>query len=175
MTSTQASAPVDTERLADALSSYHAQHPSQRSSFRSAASTVAALEHGRRPSARCATASSPGSEGITPATLSRIVAALEEEGHLRRTPDPEDGRASWLETTASGRRLVTTARRARAQVLDTRLGRLTPAQARALGSALEALDARSPRTGRRLHRAHELPSGGVPRDRAPVSATAGRG
>ena len=54
--------------------------------------------------------------GVGKATMSRQVRALEALGLVRRTPDPEDGRAFRLELTESGRaryHAVRDARRAR--------------------------------------------------------------
>jgi DNA-binding MarR family transcriptional regulator len=80
-------------------------------------------------------------EGVTPATLSRIVAVLEEDGYARRTTDADDRRSSWLEITASGRRLLAGVRRDRAEIVSARLDRLTAEQRGALTGALDALEA----------------------------------
>ncbi len=50
---------------------------------------------------------------LDPSTVSRHLRSLEADGLLVRTPDPEDGRATLLEVTASGRRAVQTAREQR--------------------------------------------------------------
>ena len=42
--------------------------------------------------------------GITPSTLTRNLKRLEDGGHVRRTADPEDGRASRVELSREGRR-----------------------------------------------------------------------
>jgi len=44
-------------------------------------------------------------------TTSRLVTRMEEAGHLRRTPDPNDARFQRLCATASGRRLHAKVRR----------------------------------------------------------------
>jgi DNA-binding MarR family transcriptional regulator len=82
-------------------------------------------------------------EGITPATLSRIVAVLEDDGYARRRTDADDRRSSWLEVTAAGRRLLDGVRRDRAEIVAARLDRLTAAQRGALTRALDALEALS--------------------------------
>lgn len=82
-------------------------------------------------------------EGVTPATLSRIVSVLEEDGYARRTTDAEDRRSSWLEITAAGRRLLDGVRRDRAALVEARLDRLTAEQRAALTLALDALEALS--------------------------------
>jgi DNA-binding MarR family transcriptional regulator len=42
-----------------------------------------------------------------PQALTRTLAALEEQGWLRRMPDPSDGRQSLLTITATGRHAIT--------------------------------------------------------------------
>jgi DNA-binding MarR family transcriptional regulator len=79
-------------------------------------------------------------EGVTPATLSRIVSVLEEEGYAARTTDAQDRRASWLEVTTAGRRLLESVRRDRATVLQQRLAQLSPDDRAVLASALDAFE-----------------------------------
>ena len=45
-------------------------------------------------------------EGVAAPTLSRIVAGLDADGYIVRTPDPDDRRVAWLEVTAGGRQLL---------------------------------------------------------------------
>jgi DNA-binding MarR family transcriptional regulator len=80
-------------------------------------------------------------EGVTPATLSRIVAVLEDDGYAVRTTDADDRRSSWLAITPAGRRLLDGVRRDRAAILSARLERLTVDQRRALAGAIDALEA----------------------------------
>ena len=80
-------------------------------------------------------------EGVTPATLSRIVAVLEEEGYAVRTTDADDRRSSWLAITTAGRRLLDGVRRDRADVVAARVARLTSDQQLALATALDAIEA----------------------------------
>ena len=80
-------------------------------------------------------------EGVTPATLSRIVSVLEEEGYAGRTTDADDRRTSWLEITGAGKRLLDGVRRDRADLVAARIDRLTPAQQKALADALDAIEA----------------------------------
>jgi DNA-binding MarR family transcriptional regulator len=82
-------------------------------------------------------------EGITPATLSRIVAALEDDGLAERTADPVDRRSSWLMVTPAGLELLAGVRRDRAEVMAARVDRLSAAQRTALSAALDALEALS--------------------------------
>jgi DNA-binding MarR family transcriptional regulator len=50
-------------------------------------------------------------------TVSRHLAALEAEGYVVRTPDPDDGRAHLLAATKDGQRLVREAREKRLAML----------------------------------------------------------
>jgi DNA-binding MarR family transcriptional regulator len=86
-------------------------------------------------------------EGVSPPSMTRIVAALESQGHLRRAPDPGDGRAFLVEATMSGRRLVVTGREARIRSLSQRLAALPGAQRQSLLDALPALEALSESDG----------------------------
>jgi len=86
-------------------------------------------------------------EGVSPPTMSRIVAALEDTGLLRRVAVPEDARASKLVPTASGRRLMQQGRRRRIAALAMRLRRLSPKEQ----ADLEALLPLFERVARALH------------------------
>ncbi|HSS68173.1 MAG TPA: MarR family transcriptional regulator [Nocardioidaceae bacterium] len=86
-------------------------------------------------------------EGVSPPSMTRIVATLESQGHLRRTSDPADGRASLVEATSSGRRLVITGREARITSLSQRLTALPDDQRKRLLDALPALEALSAQDG----------------------------
>ena len=79
-------------------------------------------------------------EGVTAATLSRIVSVLQEEGYAVRTTDADDRRSSWLDVTSAGRRLLDGVRRDRAAIIGRRLERLSPEQRVALASALDAIE-----------------------------------
>jgi DNA-binding MarR family transcriptional regulator len=50
-------------------------------------------------------------EQIRKPTATRTIATLVEQGLVERTPDPLDGRVSWLQLSADGRRLVQQVRR----------------------------------------------------------------
>jgi DNA-binding MarR family transcriptional regulator len=80
-------------------------------------------------------------EGITPATLSRIAAGLEDDGHISRSVDPEDRRSMFVSATATGRRMVAKVREQRAAALIERIQRLDPERRRALVAAIDALEA----------------------------------
>jgi DNA-binding MarR family transcriptional regulator len=82
-----------------------------------------------------------GLEGVSPPTLTRIVAALESSGYVVRESDPTDRRAARVTATAAGARLVRQVLAARAATLTGRLGELPVDQVEALAAALPALEA----------------------------------
>jgi DNA-binding MarR family transcriptional regulator len=59
--------------------------------------------------------------GLDLSTISRQVRALEDLGLLRRTPDPDDRRASLLEPTDDGRALVGEVKGAFSQLMKAAL------------------------------------------------------
>lgn len=79
-------------------------------------------------------------EGVTPATLSRIVATLEKEKLLKRRIDPEDRRSAFVEITEAGRTMVVELRKARGQALLERLPPLTAEQRAVLKTVVEAVE-----------------------------------
>lgn len=79
-------------------------------------------------------------EGVAPATLSRVIGALERDGYIRRRPDPGDRRSVFLTATALGGRELAAVRRDRARVMRTRLARLDDEHRAALAAALPALE-----------------------------------
>jgi len=80
-------------------------------------------------------------EGVSPPTLTRIVAALEAGGYVVREPDPSDRRAARVAATDAGARLVRQAMAERAAALAGRLAGLPGDQLAALAAALPALEA----------------------------------
>ncbi len=65
--------------------------------------------------------------GLTPSGAVRLIDRLADEGLVSRGPGA-DGRSRSVTLTARGRRLADRIRAARAEVLDTALRELTPAQ-----------------------------------------------
>src|ERR671937_298564 len=63
-------------------------------------------------------------EHVRPATMTRIVQALEEEGLVRRERDPDDGRITRLQATAKGERVLWRGRELRVARLAELLARL---------------------------------------------------
>src|SRR5438067_8124583 len=64
-------------------------------------------------------------EHVRPATMTRIVQALEQDGLVRRESDPEDRRVTRLQATAKGERVMWRGRERRVANLATLLSRLS--------------------------------------------------
>ncbi|MDH4112228.1 MAG: MarR family transcriptional regulator [Actinomycetota bacterium] len=79
-------------------------------------------------------------EQVRKPTVTRILGALVDDGLVERTPDPVDGRVSWVQLTPAGRSLMRSARRRTDRFLAKRLERLDPADLAALDRAAEILD-----------------------------------
>jgi DNA-binding MarR family transcriptional regulator len=80
-------------------------------------------------------------EAVTPPTMSRVLAALDDAGLLVRTPDPQDARSALVELSAAGRAMIEQLRTERTAVLAERLARLAPGHREALAAAVPALEA----------------------------------
>jgi DNA-binding MarR family transcriptional regulator len=73
--------------------------------------------------------------GMTRQSMTQLVEHLERRGYLERVPDPADGRAQLVRTTARGREVFAIVREFVAETeqrLETRLGTAKLAQLRAL-------------------------------------------
>jgi DNA-binding MarR family transcriptional regulator len=79
-------------------------------------------------------------EGVAPATLSRVIGALERDGHIKRHTDPQDRRSVFLEATERGKREVAAVRHRRATVMKTRLAEMDEDRRVLLAAALPALE-----------------------------------
>jgi DNA-binding MarR family transcriptional regulator len=79
-------------------------------------------------------------EGISPSTLTRLIATLEEQGLILRETDPADGRVSHLRITDHGRESLATMRSRRTALLLNRLSALPAADRDRLVAALPALE-----------------------------------
>lgn len=79
-------------------------------------------------------------EQVSPPTMSRLVSALEGQGLVERKPDVHDGRVVHVAATPEGARLLLQARRARVELLATRIGDLDPSDIELLGKASEILE-----------------------------------
>ena len=79
-------------------------------------------------------------EQVRPPTMSRIVAALERDGLVRRQPDASDGRRAHIHPTAAGRKLLEKARGRRVAELAEWLSTLPPDDQRQVAATLEVLE-----------------------------------
>lgn len=79
-------------------------------------------------------------EQVRVPTMSRLVAALESAGLLRRLPDPSDKRIVRVEATSAGRTILLAGRRRRVAALSADIGRLTAAERRELMNAIPLLE-----------------------------------
>lgn len=79
-------------------------------------------------------------EHVTPATMSRLVAALEGDGYLERRPHPSDARAIWLVPTPRARRVLRRGQALRVEALQGILRALEPAEQATVAAAVGALE-----------------------------------
>src|ERR671936_517640 len=79
-------------------------------------------------------------EHVRPATMTRIVQALERDGLVSREADPKDGRVTRLRATAKGERVMWRGRERRVENLAALLGRLTPAEIDDVRNAAELVE-----------------------------------
>lgn len=80
-------------------------------------------------------------EAVTAPTMSRVLAALDEQGLVVRRSDPSDARSSLVSVSEPGRRTLARIRTERTALLAERIDRLSPEHRAALGAALPALEA----------------------------------
>jgi DNA-binding MarR family transcriptional regulator len=83
--------------------------------------------HPKELAARCA---------LDASTISRVVAGLVARGLVRRTSDPDDGRACILTLTAAGQAALVDLERQQAEMLATALGDWSGPEIDALAGAL---------------------------------------
>lgn len=79
-------------------------------------------------------------EQVSPSTLTRIIAALEEKGLVRREVDEQDKRVAWVSLTPKGKRTLDAARGERTMWLAQRVARLPAEERAALAAAVQALE-----------------------------------
>ena len=60
-------------------------------------------------------------EQVTKPTMTRTIGVLVERGLIARTPDPLDGRVTWLQVTPEGAKLLQRTRRRTDEYLATRV------------------------------------------------------
>jgi DNA-binding MarR family transcriptional regulator len=111
----------------------------------------AAAESGLGPSGTAALASINRSGPLTPSELAdlervkrpsmtRILAGLEAEGLIERTPDPADGRSFLVAINDAGRERLALLRRRKSAYLARRLRKLDPDEVETLARAAELLE-----------------------------------
>jgi DNA-binding MarR family transcriptional regulator len=79
-------------------------------------------------------------EQVRPPTITKIVSGLEEDGFVRRSPDPEDGRVVHVGATAKGKRVLQRARRRRIAALAERLSQLDASEVALVREAAELVE-----------------------------------
>lgn len=79
-------------------------------------------------------------EGISAATMTRVVAVLEEHGMVERRDDPDDGRACQVLLSDHGIAEMDRLRTQRTGYIATRLAACTPEQRAAIAAALPVLE-----------------------------------
>jgi len=79
-------------------------------------------------------------EMVRPATMSRMVSALVDEGLCRRNEDKNDGRGVLVSATSKGRRAYLRAQQQRLNHLANALSSLSPDQLSAMRSLTAALE-----------------------------------
>ena len=80
-------------------------------------------------------------EGVNPTMLSRMVGKLEDAGMVRRSADPQDGRAALVTVTPAGSELQRRLRAERTRLLADRIATMPDTESARLMSALPALEA----------------------------------
>ncbi|HZT85067.1 MAG TPA: MarR family transcriptional regulator [Gaiellaceae bacterium] len=79
-------------------------------------------------------------ERVTAATMSKLVAAMEAEGLVRRYPDVNDARAIRLDATAKGRRILERGRARRLDLLERLLAGASDAEVEAIRTAATVVE-----------------------------------
>ncbi len=80
-------------------------------------------------------------EAVTAPTMSRVLAALDEQGLVLRAPDPQDARGVLVSLSESGAVTLAEVRTHRTALVARRLARLDAAQRATLAAAMPALEA----------------------------------
>ncbi len=81
-----------------------------------------------------------GMERVKVPTMSRLVAAMEGEGLVRREPHGNDARAVVLHATAKGRRTLERARELRLSLLESLLAKASAREIETVRAAAEIVD-----------------------------------
>lgn len=81
-----------------------------------------------------------GAEQVKPPTMTRLVSALEEDGLVVRTPDPNDGRLTRIRATSKGRTLLMRGRANRVAALTAEVRALDDADRDVVERAVAILE-----------------------------------
>jgi DNA-binding MarR family transcriptional regulator len=79
-------------------------------------------------------------EGVQPPSMTRVIAALEEFGHVKRKPHPTDGRQAIVELSAAGLSFIEDTISVREAWLDQQLAELSGEEREVLSKAAEIID-----------------------------------
>src|SRR5438552_1713460 len=79
-------------------------------------------------------------EHVRPATMTRIVQALEQDGLVRRASDPRDGRVTRLHATAKGERVLWQGREQRVESLAALMSRLSATEVAQVRKAADLVE-----------------------------------
>ena len=79
-------------------------------------------------------------EQVRKPTVTRLLASLLDRGLIERTPDPLDGRVTWVHLSSEGRRFLQRVRHRKDEYLSRRLRRLTPDELEILEQASALLE-----------------------------------
>jgi DNA-binding MarR family transcriptional regulator len=80
-------------------------------------------------------------EAVTAPTMSRVLAALDEQGLVIRTPDPHDARGVRIVLSDEGAARLAEVRSHRTALVARRLARLSDGERQRIADALPALEA----------------------------------
>ena len=81
-------------------------------------------------------------EGVAAPTMTRLIAALERDGLVSRTTDPEDRRTQRVAATERGREILIAGRARRVAALEGLLERVPARDRRALAAAVRVIEDR---------------------------------
>ncbi|HEY1222201.1 MAG TPA: MarR family transcriptional regulator [Acidimicrobiales bacterium] len=79
-------------------------------------------------------------EGISAASMSKIVDCLVDDGYVARVADPLDGRASVVQLTTGGREMIHAIRTASTEALEAALASLSESERSLLRRSLPVLE-----------------------------------
>jgi DNA-binding MarR family transcriptional regulator len=79
-------------------------------------------------------------EGVTPPTMTRLVAGMVTDDLVERLPDPADRRVVRIQASATGRALLLSGRDRRVATLAAMVAPLSPKERRRLDAAAEIIE-----------------------------------